>query len=177
MFFVAISRPCYQRFAAGAITFARSKRAQTPAAVSPAVIANIERQLNAIAPHHIRVTICVGRGGMAVRIRSWRWLQWQAGMAGRASDGEDAIEDELVNVLLDLQWFICNGSGRAWPSSTPLPKTPADPSRESIEQHSSQLVALVPDAEVSIHDGVLNLWWEKEGRTILALEPIPIAEH
>ena len=70
MFFVAISRPCYQRFAAGAITFARSKRAQTPAAVSPAVIANIERQLNAIAPHHIRVTICVGRGGMAVRIRS-----------------------------------------------------------------------------------------------------------
>jgi hypothetical protein len=96
-------------------------------------------------------------------------------MTGRAAGDETDLEDHLVDILTSVQWFICNGAKLAWPSNTPVPSWPSDPSRGLVDRHATELVALVPHAEASVADGVVNLWWEKDGTVVLALEPIPLA--
>jgi len=97
-------------------------------------------------------------------------------MSGRAAREKTELEDQLVEILFSVQWFICNHAQLAWPSKTRLPSWPADPSRERTDRHATERVALVPDAEASVIDGVVNLWWEKDGSVVLALEPIPLAQ-
>jgi hypothetical protein len=143
--------------------------------VPNAVARSLERQLNSLTPRHVRVTLRVGARGTALRIRSWRYMQWKASMLGGVGRGEDELETQLLNILLSVQWFICNCTRRAWPSEAPLPSYPAEASRDAFERHSSQLDALVPQPEVSLDDQVVRLWWEHQGRVTLALEPISIA--
>jgi hypothetical protein len=91
-----------------------------------------------------------------------RWLEWHAGMSGCAASEADV----LVEILLSVQWFICDHTQLAWPSNTRLPSWPAEPSRELMDRHAAELVALVPDARVSVAGGVVNLWWEKDGKVV-----------
>jgi hypothetical protein len=138
------------------------------------VAANLDRQLNAVTPWHMRVSIRAGARGTAVRTRSWRWFQWSSSVIGDVADDEAAIESQLLNILLSVQWFICNCTKRGWPSATPLPASPSDHSRANLQRHALELDAVVPDAEVSIANGEATLWWEHKGQIILALDPIPL---
>jgi hypothetical protein len=97
-------------------------------------------------------------------------------MHGGEADDEE-IETQLVNILLGVQWFICNSARRAWPSDTPLPPPPTELSREHSKSHVAELDAIVPDAKVSLDDGMAKLWWEHEGRVILTLQPISLASR
>jgi len=138
------------------------KRGNGPPAIPAFLAAGLQAQLNSVTPRHMDVTIRVGPGGTATRIRSWRWLKWEASIV--RSEHEHELESRLLDIVLKVQFFICSSTNRAWPSQTPLP----DPVEE-IDKWE----ALLPSAEVAIDSGVAKVWWERNGVSVVALDPIP----
>jgi hypothetical protein len=142
--------------------------------VSSGAARELERQLNSVAPRHVRVEILTGPGGVAVRARSLRWLAWHSSFAPNARAGEDEeVERELTNVLLSVQSFFFNHGRRAWPSETKLAEAP-EPDAVDVRERMNAWDRGCPIPNVAIYDDVVHVHWERDGKVVLALDPIPV---
>lgn len=116
----------------------------------------LQRQLRALTPWHVRVSIRSSARRTSVRIWSLRWVA----SCSVSSEPTQPIALEVANTLLLIQSFVAEQTGLLWPTAL-QPAT----GKEFPE-------VLIPD--VTVGEESVTVIWRRDGEQVFALTPLPV---